>query len=108
MTIVGCLVTVASCVHCKLGSDDDDNDIDFECGMTIGIGLILCLVVLPGLFNISWLIVGNVYVFGNWSEYNDGKGSCDFYMFSVALLIISWVAVPIFILVCCRLFRKCM
>ena len=70
--------------------------------MTIPVGLVAtkveacrCLMVLPNIFNFCWFIVGNVYVFGNWSSYHDEQVTFDCdgltYMFSFVLLIMFWV-----------------
>merc|ERR1712117_231459 len=79
--------------------------------VTIPVGLVgmkveacRCLMVLPNIFNFCWFIVGNVYVFGNWSRYNDPYSlECDglTYMFSFVLLIMAWVAVPILCILGC-------
>ena len=49
------------------------------------------------LFNFSWFIAGNVWVFGNWSDYQAGTALCkeSTYMFSFVMLIMAWVAFPI-------------
>merc|ERR1712117_275254 len=56
------------------------------------------------LFNFSWFIAGNVWVFGNWSSYQAAtEPTCDktTYMFSFVLLIMAWVAAPIFCILGC-------
>ena len=53
------------------------------------------LITLANISNTCWFIVGNVYVFRNWSSYNsdDNTFQCDdtTYMFSFVLLIMFWV-----------------
>ena len=66
------------------------------------LGVLLCL------FNFSWFIAGNVWVFGSWSGYNpDASGLhtayCDptTYMFSFVVLILVWLAIPIGCILAC-------
>ena len=55
--------------------------------------------VLLFLFNFSWFIAGNVWVFGSWSKYNPDVADTTkapycyptTYMFSFVLLIMAWV-----------------
>ena len=60
------------------------------------------------LFSFSWLITGNILVFGQWPsvdlEDKESEHYCDnaAYMFSFVLLILAWVAAPIAsIIICC-------
>ena len=63
------------------------------------------LIGLANLSNSCWFIIGNIYVFKNWSSYNsdDNTFQCDdiTYMFSFVLLIMAWVAIPILSLLAC-------
>ena len=67
------------------------------------LGVLLCL------FNFSWFIAGNVWVFGSWSEYNPDLADTTkapycyptTYMFSFVLLIMAWVVAPIICLLRC-------
>ena len=63
------------------------------------------LIKLTNISNTCWFIIGNFYVFRNWSSYNsdDNTFKCDdiTYMFSFVLLIMAWVAVPILCILGC-------
>ena len=67
--------------------------------MTVALGLVATkvaacrfLIALANVFNFCWFIVGNVFVFGHWSDYSKGHTNCDELTY---MLIIAWVAAPI-------------